>query len=357
MARTLILGAGGFVGRAIIQAAAARPDMHAVACLRRPSPELSRAGIETMVLDATDPAAVAHAFEGATYAVNCVLGNPATMVSATRNLCEAARRSGLRRILHLSSMEVYGPAIGVIDETTPVNVRPIGAYARAKAECEAVIRDFVAAGGDAIVIRPGCVYGPGGEQWVGRIGRWLQAGRVGDLGEFGNGFCNLTYNADLAGAVVSALTAQLVAGEAFNLADLEPGTWNQYFAQLAQAIDVPIRRISRVRMYLEATVLAPPLQMAKITARRFGLDPRFMPEPIIPSVARLMRLRLRLDSRKADSMLQFSRTPPVLGLARSATWFRSAAADADLTSGGPRVPHRPQTGDEIRSAGTDAARR
>jgi len=357
MAKTLIIGAGGFVGTAIVRAAAARSDLRPVACICRPSPELSRIGVETMALDATDPAAMAQALEGATYAVNCVLGSPTTMVVATRNLCEAAHKSGLTRIVHLSSMEVYGPAIGLIDETTPVSFRPIGAYARAKAECEAVIRDFVAAGGDAIMIRPGCVYGPGGEQWVGRVGRWLQAGRIGDLGELGNGFCNLTYNDDLAEAVVSALPARLAAGETFNLADLEPGTWNQYFLQLAQAIDARIRRIPRIRTYLEAAVLAPPLQLAKITARRFGRDARLIPEPITPSVARLLRLGIRLDSRKAVAMLAFSRTPPVLGLARSAAWFRSAAVNSHLTSAGSRAPHRPQAADKIHPAETNSARR
>ena len=52
------------------------------------------------------------------------------MVATTRNLCDLARRFGVRRIVHLSSMAVYGPASGIVYETTAL--RPAGAYGRAK---------------------------------------------------------------------------------------------------------------------------------------------------------------------------------------------------------------------------------
>jgi nucleoside-diphosphate-sugar epimerase len=110
------------------------------------------------------PIALARALEGATYVVNTVLGSPATLLAVTRNICEAARSSSLRRIVHLSSMAVYGTATGVLDETA--RLQPVSAYGRAKADCELVVRDFISAGGKAVILRPGCVYAPGGEQWV-----------------------------------------------------------------------------------------------------------------------------------------------------------------------------------------------
>ena len=269
-----------------------------------------------------DPIALASALEGVTYVVNSVLGSPATMLSVTRNICEAAHRTGLRRIVHLSSMAVYGQANGVVDETT--SLHPVGPYARAKVRCEAVVRDFVASGGDAVVIRPGCVYGPGGEQWVGRIARWLRAGRLGELGDPADGYCNLTFNDDLAGAVIASLITPDVAGEIFNVADMDPGTWNQYFVCLGHKIGAHVQRVSRFRISLEAAILAPPLQMAKIVGRQIGMDPTIIPEPIPPSLLRLWRQRIRLDSRRADAVLNFPHTPQEAGLARSADWFRSA---------------------------------
>jgi nucleoside-diphosphate-sugar epimerase len=319
-ASVVVVGANGFVGRAVMRAAAERPDLRPIACVRRPSGK-SDWGTETTVCDATDPAALDKALEGATHAVNCVLGSPSTMVAATRNLCMAARRRGLKRIIHLSSMAVYGGAVGVVDETTAVN--PLGAYGKAKAECETIIREFVSGGGDAVVLRPGCVYGPGGEQWVGRIARWLQAGRLGELGSLANGFCNLTFNDDLAAAVTCLLTAPNVAAESFNIADADPGTWNQYFVRLGREIGAPVRPISRLRMHTEIAILAPPLQALKIVTQRVGISPKLLPEPITPSLLRLWRQPMRLNSSKADAVLKFAWTPPQEGLARSAAWFRS----------------------------------
>jgi nucleoside-diphosphate-sugar epimerase len=321
IAKILVIGASGFVGAAIVRAAMARPDMRPIACMRRANPGLYHLGVETRACDAADPAALANVLRGVTYAVNCVLGSPATMIAATRNLCEAARTSGLQRIVHLSSMAVYGPAAGKVDETTAL--RPSSAYGRAKAECEAVIREFGAAGGDAVVIRPGCVYGPGGEQWVGRIARWLLSGRLGELGDMAGGNCNLTFNDDLAAAVISLLTAPNAAGETFNIADGDPGTWDQYFKDLGCAIGAPVRRVSRLRMRMETAILAPPLQIARIAGQRIGIYPAVLPEPITPSLLRLWRQPMRLSSQKIDMVL---RSPCVMreqGLALSADWFRS----------------------------------
>jgi nucleoside-diphosphate-sugar epimerase len=241
------------------------------------------------------------------------------MVAATRNLCEAARRLRIQRVIHLSSMAVYGDATGSVDEESPL--RPVGAYAEAKAECEAIVRDYIATGGDAVVMRPGCVYGPGGEQWVGRIARWLRKGRLGQLGDDGNGFCNLTFNPDLAQAVIAALVTPAAAKQFYNVADPEPGTWNEYFARLGAAIGVPDKSISSRRIRWESTYLAPPIYLLNVTIKRLGFPTSIIQPPITRSLVRLWKQRLRLDSTKANTLLGFARTPPAQALLRSSLWF------------------------------------
>jgi nucleoside-diphosphate-sugar epimerase len=323
--KVLIIGASGFVGTGVVRAVTASHEMLPIACMRRSSRTLDAMGVESKICDATEPAALRDALQGVTYAVNCVLGSRATMLAVTRNLCEAAHQLGLRRIVHISSMAVYGPATGIVTEAA--SLQPTTSYGRAKAACEQVIRDFIDAGGDAVVLRPGCVHGPGGQQWVGRIARWLKAGRLGQLGDLAEGYCNLSFNDDLARAVLAALIIPQAAGEAFNIADTDPGTWNQYFLNLGREIGAPVREVPPLRMRLEAAVLAPPLQIAKLIGQRFGLRPGRLPEPIPPSLLRVWRQKIRLDHRKADAVLAFQRTPPTRALALSADWFRSAAMD------------------------------
>ena len=188
---------------------------------------------------------------------------------------------------------------------------------------------FIADGGGATILRPGIVYGPGGQQWIGRIGRLLRAGRLGDLGAPGDGFCNLIYADDVGTAAIAALTKPAAAGEAFNLAEPDPPTWNDFIVDLGCAIAVPhVRRIPRRRLRIEAKLLAPPLQVGKILAGRLGLRPGTLPDPIPPSLLHAFQHRIRLDHRKADALLGFPRTPRMAALAASADWFLGREAPA-----------------------------
>jgi nucleoside-diphosphate-sugar epimerase len=318
----LVLGANGFVGRQLVRHLAAAEGLRPVMAARTPPP-MTASGIEWRAFDARDPAAVAAACAGIGYAVNCVAGNGEAMVEATRNLCRAARASGLRRIVHLSSMAVYGSATGLVDEARPFDEAARG-YARAKIDSERLMQDFIAAGGDAVILRPGCIHGPHSEQWTGRIGRLLRQHRIGDLGAAGDGICNLVPVEDVAVAIIAALRQPGIGGEAFNLGDPDPGTWNAYFIRFARAIGAtPVSRVSSRWLRLETMLLAPPLKLLRIAGSRAGLG-RHVPDSVARSLRTLWQQEIQLDHRKADARLGFVRTPPDLALARAAAWFTAA---------------------------------
>jgi nucleoside-diphosphate-sugar epimerase len=317
--KVLVIGANGFVGDAIVRALAASPNFEPVAGVRWKSTRQD--GIEQRVCDATDPASLETAMRGIPFAASSVLGPGSTMVRVMRNLCALPPRIEVHGIVHISTMSVYGPATGLVDETAPLD-GSLGSYASAKVEAERIARDFIGLGGKVTILRPGIVYGAGGEQWVGRIGRWIRAGRVGNLGAAGEGFCNLIYRDDLGSAVVAALSTPTAVGQSFNLGEPDPITWNEYFTELGGAIGVPfVRRIPRRCLRIEENLAAPPLQVAKLVASRLGLRPGLFPEPIPRSLVALWRQDIRLDHRKADALLGFPRTSRTVGLAAAAEWF------------------------------------
>jgi nucleoside-diphosphate-sugar epimerase len=321
MSLVLVLGASGFVGGAIVKALAQSGRHRPIAASRSAGNRPSAAGIVARACDATDATSVAGAAEGVSCIVNSVLGSDETMLAATRNVCAAAAAVPGARVVHLSSMAVYGPASGLVDEAAPL--RGADPYSAAKIACERIIADFIAGGGDAVILRPGIVHGPGGEQWTGRLGRMLRQGRLGDLGELGDGRCNLTYIDDVGAAALAAVERRDAAGQAFHVADPDPPTWNQYLIGLGVLIGaVPVRRISPRRLRIETRLAAPPLQVLKLLAARAGMAPGALPEPIPPSLLRLFQQDMELDSRKAESGLAFARTEPTVALAASATWFR-----------------------------------
>jgi nucleoside-diphosphate-sugar epimerase len=323
MKRVLVLGAAGFVGRRLIESLAETGWAQPIAGLHRAHPGFGP-GVATTRVDATDPAALAGALAGADFVVNCVAGDAHTIAAGAERLFEgAARRDAIERIVHLSSMAVYGSATGRVHEAAALS-GDLGWYAEAKVRAEESARAYTRAGGRVVILRPGCIYGPGSEAWTGRIGRWLRAGRLGDLGAGGDGTCNLVLIDDVVAAVIAALQEPAAEGEAINLAT-PAGTWNRYFVRFARAIgSTPVRRISGRRLRVETKVLAPVLKIAEIGARRLGVDPRRLPEPIPPSLARLWQQEIELDTTKADVLLRLAWTPLDRGLDLAARWLDRA---------------------------------
>jgi nucleoside-diphosphate-sugar epimerase len=322
--RVLILGASGFIGWHL-SAALARTDwaFPVLASRRRlasPAPDRS----ECLILDATDEAALTSAVARAGAVINCIAGGAKSMVSSARALLGAAERvDSPPRIVHFSSMAVYGSVPGEVDESGRL-VSDRGAYAAAKIQIEELY-----SGQRNVLLRPGIVYGPRSAQWTERIAHWLLSHRIGDLGAAGDGYCNLVYIDDVVEAVLAAL--RVPQAGVFNLAAPDPPTWNDYFVAYAKALGaVPTRRIGPRRLFLESKLLAPALKIAEVAARAARRRQLSIPPPIPPSLLGLFRQRIRLNSAKAAEQLGLRWTPLEEGLQRSAAWFQSRIATGHI---------------------------
>jgi 2-alkyl-3-oxoalkanoate reductase len=276
----LVLGASGFIGSRVVGALSSHPVYRPVAVSRRGS-----ANGPVQALNATDAAAVRDAVRQASSVVNCIAGADRTMVQATEALCAAAPE----RVVHLSSMAVYGAASGVVREDHAA-VAPVSGYGQAKIDCEAVVQRYVAGGGEAIILRPTCVFGPGSTQWTTRIARLLQARRLGDLGKAGDGCCNLAYIDDLIASVVASLGAPDASGRTYNVSSSAELTWNAFLKQFAQALGAtPVRRIPGWSMKLETKLLAAPRRIGSKFVRHAAT------EALTPSLSALFTQEVTID--------------------------------------------------------------
>ena len=234
--------------------------------------------------------------------VNCIAGNERTMVRSCEVLCDVARLNPPRRMVHLSSMAVYGAAAGAVDESH-VPVLPLSGYGQAKIECERIVQRYVRDGGDAVILRPTCVFGPGSKQWTTRLVRLLQARRLGDLGIAGDGCCNLAFIDDVVAGIVAALDVPDVSGLAFNISSSNELTWNEFLVAFAKALGAtPIRRISPRSLKFETKLLAP---FQRIAAKAVKSPAT---EAITPSLAALFRQDIRIDRASARATLSLPQT-------------------------------------------------
>lgn len=315
--RILVLGASGYVGSQLLRALARTEGAEVVGAGRRRPAD---APASFLALDATNTEALRHTLTtGFDAVINCVSGPPAAITDSARALAQALNSPGCAaHLIHFSSMAVYGSAQGDVDENCPLN-GDVGAYARAKVQAEQALRSTRA----ATILRPGCIYGPGSPQWSERIGAWLRAGRIGDLGPLGDGCSNLVFIDDVCQAVQAALRAPATGCQAYNLAMPGSPSWNLYFEQFARVLNhVPLRRIGARRLRAETLLLAPALKIAEKIGQRFGVGT--LPAPLPPSLLRLWGQDIRLDSRRASQAWDMRWTPLEAGLRQCA-----APRDAD----------------------------
>ena len=287
----LVLGASGFIGSRVVAALADNATLRPVPVARRFT------GSGSIVADATNADAMRSALSEGAFVVNCIAGNDRAMIRTTEVLCEAARLTPPRRIVHLSSMAVYGAATGTVREDQ-APVAPVSGYGQAKLTCERLMRRYVDGGGDAVALRPTCVFGPSSPQWTTRIGRLLQARRIGDLGAAGDGNCNMIFIDDLVTTIIATLDAPRVSGQAFNVSNPARLTWNEFLMRFGIALGAtPVRRITPRMLKIETKLLAP--------VRRVAAKGTHHPatEAITPSLAALWAQDIRIDSSAASRVL------------------------------------------------------
>lgn len=314
----LVLGSGGFLGRHLLRALERSEDFVPVAGWHR-TPLSGAPGVRQVQIDATSADVLAPALEGISGVVNCVSGGADTIISnglAAINACE--RAPSKPRLIQLSSMAAYGGQVGLVSEAAPL-LGDAGAYSAAKVAVEQAAIDQL----HVVVLRPGCIYGPGSQQWSGRIARLLEWKRLGDLGAAGDGFSNLVHVDDVVAAILACLRLPSAAGYAYNLAANPNPRWNEYFIALGKALGaVPVRRIPRRQFELETKLLAPGLKLAELTLGRVGLLRRLIPDPIPPSLGRLWAQEIRLDSTRAERELGLRWTPLEKGIEDTVRWLR-----------------------------------
>lgn len=258
MQKVLVTGAAGFVGGWVAESFYLS-GIPVRAGIRRWSSgsRLARRPIEMVSCDVMSPSQLREAMEGCDAVVHCAVGNDEVTIEGTRNVLSAAQSSRLRRIVHISSVGVYGNATGRIDESAAL--RSDGnAYNQRKIVSEQVCDKFIASGLPVVVLRPSIIYGPFSYTWTVSFANRLWSGRWGTFGRCGEGKCNLVYVSDVVQAVFLALQSDQAPGETFNVNGEEVITWNDYFTRFNTALGRPsLRQVKTWPIAVKSRVLAP----------------------------------------------------------------------------------------------------
>src|SRR5438874_8770296 len=162
----LIIGAGGFIGGRVVEMLQGLLGIPVRASVRRWSSavRIGRLPVEIVLCDIADADQVRRAMDGVGRVVHCAYGDPAVFVQGTRTVLQAALEAGVDRVVHLSTMEVYGDVEGVVFEDAPL--RKTGwSYHDSKIDAELACRSYMDRGLSVSILRPTIVYGPSVPAW------------------------------------------------------------------------------------------------------------------------------------------------------------------------------------------------
>ncbi len=190
MAAVVVTGAAGHLGASLVRMLRARgQDVRAL--VHRDRRALAGLDVGIVSADVTDEASLCRAFTGADTVfhtaahISLSMGGQQTLqkvnVSGTRNVVEACLRCGVRRLVHVSSIEALDcePLDVPVDEsrsliptqshsrgqaiTAPGAAslrRRLTPYACSKAAGESFVRQATARGLDAVILYPTAIIGP-----------------------------------------------------------------------------------------------------------------------------------------------------------------------------------------------------
>jgi nucleoside-diphosphate-sugar epimerase len=348
----LVTGATGFIGSRLVQWLHEVEGARVVALVHqfKNASKLSRFPVELRRGDMLDQDSLAAAVKGCDLIVHAAVTfagsaevNRRTTVEGARNLCAAALAAGIKRVVYLSTISVYGDTPpGQLDLSTPCN--PADAYGRNKLDAEGVFQAFAQQGLSPVILRLPVVYGPWAfwsDYPVGQLAR----GRV--ILPEGGGLCNALYVDDAVRAVVAGLTHTAGAPPATCLiSGPAPVTWKTYYEEHGKALrgnppeilELPLRAIrkaGRTPWYLrvwsvrqEARIFMRIPGAWKVAgflwpygqklARKAGLlAPDGAPPPPVdvwphPAHTGLMSAQSRIDGMTSGSAIGFT---PVVGFA------------------------------------------
>jgi dihydroflavonol-4-reductase len=319
---SLVTGATGFVGSAVVRALLARG--RPVRVLARPnSDRRNLAGLAVEIAEGAmeDLRSLARAVAGCRYVYHVAadyriwVPDPAPMfranVDGTRDLLTAALEAGAERVVYTSSVATLGlVAGGSADEETPSRLDDmIGPYKRSKFAAEEVARGLARERGlPVVIVNPSSPVGPGDIKPT-PTGRLIVEAARGQMPAFVDTGLNIVHVDDVAeGHLAAAENGRIgeryiLGGENLALAEILAG--------VAQAVG---RRPPWLRV--PHSVLFPVAIGAELAARITGRDPFVTLDGV-----RMSRKKMYFGSEKASRELGYTPRPAREAIADAVSWF------------------------------------
>jgi nucleoside-diphosphate-sugar epimerase/predicted dehydrogenase len=308
--KVLVTGGSGFLGKQTVQGLVEAG--YAVRVLARKMSNieaLQKQPVEIFFGDIADMHSLGKAFEGVDVVIHAAAGTSGKKrdcdvgtVQGTRNVLEFCDLKGIRKLIYISSCSVYGTADyktnQVVTEQATLERFPArrGDYSASKQAAEDLVRWAMERRRFPIVIlRPGTIYGPGGELFSPMIGLSLFSKLFVVFGS-GNFVLPYVYSTNLVDVIVETVKSEKADNRVFNVVDNHGITKRDYMERIVKKI------------HPGATILYCPLSLLSAATALQEVLCRMARRPPILTRYRLVssQRNVRYDTAKLREILQWS---------------------------------------------------
>jgi nucleoside-diphosphate-sugar epimerase len=194
----------------------------------------------------------------------------AVNAAGTQNVLSAARRAGVRRLVHVSSNSPFGTNAHRNDRfRADEPFHPYLGYGRSKMMAELAVLAEVEAGLDAVIVRPPWFYGPWQPPRQTRFFRMIRTGRFPVFGDGGQRR-SMVYVGNLVDGVLRAeLRGQT--GHGYWIADRRPYEVTEIVSTVQDALRAEGLEVTASRPFRVPTIVSTGAELADRALQRVGL--------------------------------------------------------------------------------------
>ena len=333
MKKVLVTGATGFLGGSLVERLLAHGERNLRITVRPGSrrdrvlaaaskyPDAQIEFVEANLIAPKDAARAVDGVDVVYHLAASMRGAPADMflntVVGSKYLLEAIGARKPMRVVLVSSFSVYGVAeLGrgaVVDEQTTLETHPEkrDLYGYVKLRQEALFSEYAAKNGfELVILRPGVIYGQGGNAFSSRVGLNL-FGVFLHLG--GKNLLPLSFVDNCADAIVLAGQTPEAAGQVYNVHDDDLPTCADYLAAYRREV----KAIRRMRVPYFALAI-----LSRIGERYHAWSKGQLPPIFTPYKSATTWGGNRFDNGKLKRLGWKQAIPTAEGLRRTFAWLR-----------------------------------
>ena len=305
--KVLVTGSNGFVGSAVVEAmflSGVYTPIAGVSSFSRAA-KICHIPIEIQIANVLDKKTLTKSLRDVETVVHCAAGTEEVIIQGTENILSVSKELGVKKVVHISTVDVYGNVSGIVDETFPLKSKGTD-YSDWKIKAEKICHKYIDKGLPITILRPAIIYGPYSQLWTLRFAERFKTGHLVTLDEKGEGKCNLIYINDLVDAIFKVIPCNDSDNNVYNVVGDDIISWNTYFEQLSAELSVEkIEAQSNLVNYFKNIILNPIRSMAKFILSHFEKNIMYMYEkyPIINSLLKFAITTLKGNPSKDEQQL------------------------------------------------------